>query len=80
MRTSEGFAIIAALFCASCAVNEQPAVTHCTEPRPHVCTQEYYPVCGQLAMDEWQEYSSPCNACAHDAVIAYIPGACPAQP
>jgi hypothetical protein len=48
----------------------------CAEPRPQVCTMEYDPVCGQLAAGTHQDYSSPCNACAHDEVRAYRRGSC----
>lgn len=49
----------------------------CTPPRPEVCTMIYAPVCATLADDLAQEqYSSPCNACADDRVVAYREGAC----
>lgn len=50
----------------------------CPEPRPQVCTMEYDPVCGQLAGGGRSDYSSPCNACAHDAVVSYLRGTCEA--
>lgn len=65
---------------SGCVLRDEAAFTPCTEPRPTVCTREYYPVCGELDSGERQTYSSPCNACAHDRVIAYAPGACPDQP
>jgi hypothetical protein len=68
------------LFLAGCALRDEAAVTACTEPRPTVCTGEYYPVCGEWGSGERQTYSSPCNACAHDRVVAYAPEACPDQP
>ncbi len=71
--------LAAALGLAGCATQEV-AVTQCTEPRPSVCTREYAPVCGQLSSGERETYSSPCNACAHDLVVAYTPGACPDAP
>jgi len=37
---------------------------------------EYDPVCGQLADGARSDYSSPCNACAHDAVVSYLKGSC----
>ena len=52
-------------------------VTQCTEPRPQVCTMEYAPVCAELGGGGKKEYSSPCNACADDAVAGYLSGACP---
>lgn len=67
---------------AACSANTPAPVqslttNQCSEPRPQVCTLEYNPVCGELAGGTRTEYSSPCNACAHDAVIRYIPGKCP---
>ena len=46
----------------------QPA---CPEPRPQVCTMEFNPVCGELLAGGYREYSSPCNACADDAVVDF---------
>lgn len=54
---------------------ENPQVL-CSSPRPQVCTMEYNPVCAQLVSGGVSVYSSPCNACADDAVSAYLPGAC----
>lgn len=49
----------------------------CTPPRPEVCTMMYAPVCATLAGDLSQaQYSSPCNACADDRVVAYREGTC----
>ena len=49
----------------------------CTPPRPEVCTMIYAPVCATLADNVSQkQYSSPCNACADDRVVAYREGAC----
>ncbi len=73
-------ALFVTLVLTGCATGEQTAITPCTEPRPNVCTREYFPVCGQLDSGDWQEYASPCNACAHDVVVAYAPGTCPEQP
>ena len=59
-----------------------PAVNpwiECTPPRPQVCTMEYNPVCARLESGRLATYSSPCNACADDAVTAWRPGACPDQ-
>jgi hypothetical protein len=49
----------------------------CAEQRPQVCTMEYNPSCGVLIAGGKRDYASPCNACADDAVSAYLPGACP---
>lgn len=57
-------------------VPEENPVVQCSSPRPEVCTMEYNPVCAQLADGDFRTYSSPCNACADDAVIGYLPGAC----
>ena len=49
----------------------------CTPPRPEVCTMVYAPVCATLANEPAPaQYSSPCNACADDRVVAYREGAC----
>ena len=48
----------------------------CVDPRPQVCTMEYNPVCAVLANGSSKQYSSPCNACADDAVKSYLPDAC----
>jgi hypothetical protein len=48
----------------------------CVDPRPQVCTMEYNPVCAVLGDSSNKQYSSPCNACADDAVKSYLPGAC----
>ncbi|MBA6411668.1 hypothetical protein H2508_00850 [Parahaliea sp. F7430] len=54
----------------------QSSLVSCTSPRPQVCTMEYDPVCAVLEGDTEQDYSSPCNACAHDLVISYVKGSC----
>lgn len=48
----------------------------CVDPRPQVCTMEYNPVCALVSEGHSKQYSSPCNACADDAVKSYQPGAC----
>lgn len=48
----------------------------CVDPRPQVCTMEYNPVCAELDDGSSKQYSSPCNACADDAVTSYLPDAC----
>lgn len=50
--------------------------SQCVDPRPQVCTMEYNPVCAVLGNGSSKQYSSPCNACADDAVKSYLPGAC----
>jgi len=65
----------------ACGASNPPApvqtlTTQCSQPRPQVCTMEYDPVCGELSGGGREDYSSPCNACAHDAVAAYRPGGC----
>ena len=52
-------------------------VTHCSEPRPQVCTMEYNPVCATLKDGATRQYASPCNACAHDTVASYLADVCP---
>ncbi len=73
MRACMALTFILAL--AGCA--SQPQHVACTEPRPQVCTLEYAPTCAELRSGEYREYSSPCNACADDQVVAYDPGPCP---
>jgi hypothetical protein len=48
----------------------------CVDPRPQVCTMEYNPVCAVLGDGSSKQYSSPCNACADDAVKSHLSGAC----
>ena len=71
MRYAYGVFLVLLCGCAG-----QPETTECTEPRPLVCTMEYAPTCAVLGMGERKEYSSPCNACADDAVQGYVDGAC----
>ena len=60
---------------AGCA--SEPEVTPCPDPRPQVCTMQYEPTCAELTAGGRAEYSSPCNACADDAVSGTLEGACP---
>ena len=71
--------LAAALFAAGCATRPEtpPLVTLCDATRPQVCTMEYDPVCAQLIAGGRRTYSSPCNACADDAVSGFLRGACP---
>ncbi|WP_116367224.1 hypothetical protein [Parahaliea mediterranea] len=72
------------LLFAACSAAPPPPPTapadsltgQCSEPRPQVCTMEYDPVCGELRGGGRTDYSSPCNACAHDEVVSYLKGAC----
>ncbi|GAB3274878.1 hypothetical protein [Parahaliea aestuarii] len=72
------------LFFAACSAAPPPPPAapvddlagRCSEPRPQVCTMEYDPVCGELQSGSRSDYSSPCNACAHDEVVSYLKGAC----
>ncbi|MBE9540348.1 MAG: hypothetical protein IMF06_14790 [Proteobacteria bacterium] len=75
---------VAAIILTACAngpVSEpaSPPGTACTDPRPQVCTMEYNPVCATLAAGGSKQYASPCNACADDAVSAYLQGPCPVE-
>jgi len=70
------------LLLAACSATDTPPpvqslTSQCSLPRPQVCTMEYDPVCAAVAGGTQREYSSPCNACAHDLVISYVKGACP---
>lgn len=58
------------------SVPAQSPEVRCASPRPQVCTMEYDPVCARLQGGGVSVYSSPCNACADDAVTGYLPGAC----
>lgn len=59
------------------AENGPNAPVVCTPPRPEVCTMIYAPVCATVADNQpRKQYSSPCNACADDRVVAYREGAC----
>lgn len=58
-------------------VSEPAGPTACAPPRPEVCTMVYEPVCATLAEGlDRDTYSSPCNACADERVVAYEEGAC----
>ncbi len=57
---------------------EAPGI-QCADPRPQVCTMEYNPVCATLVAGGTKQYASGCNACADDAVSAYLPGPCPVE-
>lgn len=59
------------------ACSTTPDVVPCSDPRPQVCTMEYNPTCAERNDGTVADYSSPCNACADDAVSGYVPGACP---
>ena len=76
MRNVPGLAVLLVL--AGCSSPPPPSslATRCPDSRPQVCTMEYAPVCAQLAAGGTREYSSGCNACADDAVAAYVTGPC----
>ena len=79
MRIASTLALLTLL--GACA-SQEPAETdtsplvQCTDPRPQVCTMEYAPACATLKSGGQKEYASGCNACADDAVAAYLPGPC----
>lgn len=88
-----GFAMLI-LLCTACAqapepapLADEPALTHCTEPRPQACTREYNPVCASrdtgircvttpCPSAEWKTYGNGCDACADSKVIGHRPGEC----
>lgn len=66
------------LFLVGCQTTPTPTLfTQCAAERPQVCTMEYNPVCANVQSGGQKTYSSPCNACADDAVLEYLAGACP---
>ncbi len=82
-------AVILVLVLTGCGASQPPApppppepvpgenpMVQCSSPRPQVCTMEYNPVCARLEGGGVSVYSSPCNACADDSVVGYLPGAC----
>ncbi len=77
MRNVPGLAVL--LLLAGCVSPPSPSslVSQCSDPRPQVCTMEYAPVCARLVRGGERQYSSGCNACADDAVAAYLSGPCP---
>jgi hypothetical protein len=63
------------------------AFKKCTEPRPEVCTTEYFPVCASkdtgvrcvttpCPSTENKTYSTACTACADPKVHGYVMEAC----
>jgi hypothetical protein len=65
-----------AVVLTACAGHPENAATPCPEARPQVCTLEYNPSCGQRSDGELRNYSSRCNACADDQVVAVTVGEC----
>ena len=53
-----------------------PNVIRCTKPRPEICTQEYTPVCAELANGAIQTYASGCVACSDANVVSYRSNPC----
>ncbi len=49
----------------------------CKEPRPHICTMEYAPVCGRLSDGSHKTYSNGCTACADKNAVKYTNSPCP---
>ena len=70
-------AIVLSILLAACATEPKAPVSTCPEPRPQVCTMEYNPTCAVLHDGGQREYSSPCNACADEAVDTVLSGPCP---
>lgn len=66
-----------ALLVAGCASQGDTGVVACPETRPQVCTLEYAPTCGVNEAGQWQQFASPCNACASDGIVGYQSGPCP---
>lgn len=67
--------LLALFLLSACATT--PESVPCTDPRPQICTMEYNPTCAERSDGTTADYSSPCNACADDNVVSYVPGACP---
>lgn len=68
--------LVPAALLGACVSQPENAATQCTQVRPQVCTLEYNPSCGQLISGDFRNYSSPCNACADDQVVAVTIGEC----
>ena len=77
MRAMVAVAAMSVLVACTGSSPAPDPVTQCSEPRPQVCTMEYNPVCATLWDGATKQYSSPCNACAHDAVASYLADVCP---
>ncbi len=69
------------------ALNKPAVLKECTEPRPEICTTEYFPVCASRDTGvrcvttpcpsiENKTYSTACTACADLKVHGYVMGAC----
>lgn len=52
-------------------------LTHCPEPRPELCSQQYTPVCAQKSDGTFANYPNGCTACTDPAVVSYRDGDCP---
>jgi hypothetical protein len=48
----------------------------CEEPRPHVCTREYDPVCATRKDGTTITESTGCTSCSDPEVVGYKKGAC----
>jgi hypothetical protein len=91
------FCFFTAAYINSCATSSgsEPTVVEtnaeqvieCTEPRPHVCTREYMPVCATkdtgircvttpCPATENVTYANGCSACADPKVLDYIAWKC----
>ena len=51
-------------------------VTRCTEPRPQVCTREYWPVCAQMQDGSSRTYATGDTAFSDPDVAGYVDGTC----
>lgn len=71
----------------STPAGDATGITHCSDPRPQICTMDYVPVCALRATDtrctsapcssgEWAQYPNACSACADKQVRGYRKGEC----
>lgn len=57
-------------------IAEIEGMTLCEDPRSHMCTYDYRPVCATLLVNSHKTYSNGCTACSDPQVIGYQEGAC----
>ena len=85
--------LVMPLVVAACATprftpaGDATGLTHCSDPRPQICTMDYVPVCALRVTDtrciaapcssgDWVQYPNACSACADKQVRGYLKGEC----